>query len=476
MLSLFTNCWKIPALRRRLLFTLGLLVVCRLAANVPCPGVDPDGLAKMFEEIENNAGTGKVAGMLNMFTGGALTQFAVASLGIMPYITASIIFQLIGPLWPKIEQWKREGESGFQKLTQWTRYLTLLICVVQGYMLAIAMENPGSLIGSVNNIQVVMDPGMAFRIQTVIILTCGTLILMWLGEQITEKGIGQGASLIITISIINSIPGAINMVVERFQMEGEGSLEATHILILFALFIGVTAAVTALSMAVRKLPIQYARARAGRSSVSAPQTSFFPLKLNYANVMPIIFASTLLAIPPVALDWMSRSASGTEGSFAAFMRSSAGFLQPYFNPSNGKYVVVYGLLVLFFCFFWVANQFNPIKIADDLKRSGAYVPGYRPGDETASHIDWTMTRVTTAGAVFLTIIAVLPFIFTLSLGMDFTFTQFFGGASLLIIVGVMLDTLNQMQSHVLTFGGYENLVKGPRIRNRRGAPASSLEG
>ncbi len=481
------NCWKVPELRNRLLFTMAILALCRVAASVPCPGVNPAALSALFDKMSDQAAAGQLATMLNMFTGGAMQKFAVASLGIMPYITASIIMSLLGPMIPALEKWKREGETGYQKLTQWTRYLTLIICCVQGWMFSVGMENPAALFGSAaQGIDVVTYAGnnpILFRIQTVIILTSGTMILMWLGEKITERGIGQGASLIITIGIINRLPSALYTMYGRTREVGDQQLSVIHIFILVALFVLVTAAVIALSVGQRRVPIQYARARAGRAGGmggGAGQGSFFPLRVNFAGVMPIIFGSTLLTVPPFLFRFLSRRDIGwlawlhgirevdgeqvAEGiNFLAWVPWAA----QQFEYGSGSYMFLYAALVLFFCFFWVANQFNPIKIADDLKRSSAYIPGYRPGKETADYLDWTMTRVTAAGAVFLTTIALLPMIFNKTLNVPMIVAYFFGGTSLLIMVGVMLDTLRQIEALMLTHGGYDSFMKTGRIRGRR---------
>ncbi len=457
-------------MRKRFVFTIAILCLCRVAANISCPGVDPDQLEELFKRIEEQAGTGQIAMMLNMFTGGAMQKFAVAALGIMPYITASIIMSLLTPVLPALEKWKREGETGYQKITQNTRYLTLVICVIQGWMFAVSMENPGALVGSAAaGIRIVSNPGFAFRFQTVIILTSGTMILMWLGEQITEKGIGQGASLIITIGIINRLPAAIYSLYGMMRTPGPDQLTIIHGLILLTLFALVTAATVTLSVGVRRVPIQYARARAGRGGVSGGggQSSFFPLRVNYANVMPIIFASTLLTVPPMLLRYLGGSSDLALWLRRYSLTNWVSYVAPYFQYGTQSYMLVYGALVLFFCFFWVASQFNPLKVADDLKRSNAYIPGYHPGEETAAYLDWTMTRVTTAGAVFLTFIALLPMIFSTKLNVPFLIAGFFGGTSLLIMVGVLLDTLRQIESHILTHGGYETFMRSGRMRGRR---------
>ncbi|OVE82559.1 preprotein translocase subunit SecY [bacterium M21] len=474
MWKAFINCWKVKELKNRILFTMGMLALCRLGANIPCPGIDTDALALMFDRMaENSSGSGQLSTMLNLFTGGAMQKFAVAGLGIMPYITASIIFSLLGPVVPIIEKWKREGESGYQKITQWTRYMTLVICAVQGTMFATAMANP-TMFGSASAGLSLVNPLIStqwFIIQSVIVLTCGTMLLMWLGEQITEKGIGQGASLIITIGIITRLPDAVMLLFNKILSNNEGGAGAeditwVHGLILLALFFVVTAAVVALTLGMRKIPIQYARARAGRTGGvdgGQGQASFFPLKVNYAGVMPIIFASTLLMVPGMLLGKLA-----TVESLPEVVRNTCNSLAPLFAMGTGTYMAIYAALILFFCFFWVSSQFNPVKISDDLKRSSAYVPGYRPGNETADYLNWTMTRVTTAGAIFLTLVALMPMLFNSMIGVPYLVAGFFGGTSMLIMVGVMLDTMRQIEVYLVSHGGYESFMKG-RVRGRQGA-------
>lgn len=468
MFSALAKCLTIPEIRKKILFTLAMLAICRLVAYVPVPGIDPAALNAAVEAVRQKAGSsggGNVVDMLNMFTGGALMRFSVGTLGIMPYITAAIIMQLVTPIYPQFEAWKREGESGFQKLNQTTRYLTLLICVVQGIFAAKLMMNPGALPGfnSAHPI-VIMENAAVFQIMTVIIVTCGTLLLMWLGEQITEYGIGQGASLIITISIIESAPQAITTLVDLMRGgAGERTYTWVHLFILCALLVLVTAAVVAISTAVRRVPLQYARMMAGRPTGGA-QTSFFPLPINYANVMPIIFASALMSFPPMLLPL----------GMQWFGWQWPAHIIPFFNWGSTSFLIIYAALIIVFTFFWVASQFNPVKMADELKRSNAYVPGIRPGKPTSDYLDWVMTRITTAGAFFLAIIALLPMIFQDGLKVPYQVAQFFGGASLLIIVGVLLTTVRQLESLLLHYG-YDSFLQHGRSRRQKGrAPRAGL--
>ncbi len=455
MLKAFINCFKIKELRFRILFTLGLIALVRLMAYVPCPGIDPKALAQVFEHLGTSQGSGGLVGMLNLFTGGALMKFAVGALGIMPYITASIIMSLLTPVLPQLEKLKREGESGFQRINQYTRYLTLAVCVVQGWMTAATMLNP-SFLDIQEGLQVVTLPGPLFKPMTVIILTCGTMVIMWMGELITDKGIGNGASLIITVGIVEGIPTAVFQLWDLFRQgsTGDASFTLIHLCILVALFVLVTAGTVALSVGVRKIPIQYARTRASRIGGAAPAT-FFPLRVNFANVMPIIFASSLLMFPPILIKYLYR------------LTPKVSYIAGYFNYGTTSYMVLYALLIILFSFFWVANQFNPLQISDDLKKNGAYIPGVRPGKPTADFLDWSMTRVTTAGAIFLTVIALLPMIFSEMLNVPPNVAHFFGGTSQLITVGVLLDTVRQMESHLLMHGGYEGFLRHGRVRATR---------
>jgi len=455
MLSAFANCFKIKELRNRIFFTLGIIALCRVAANVPCPGIDPDALQRIFKQLEESSGgSAGIVGMVNLFSGGALQRFAIAALGIMPYISASIIMQLMTPVVPQLEKLKREGESGFQKITQWTRYLTLLICIIQGGMLAKGMENPSGLLGT-RVPDIVINPGMGFKLMTIIILTCGTMILMWLGEQINDRGIGNGASLIITIGILERLPSAVYGMWSLFRTQGTGEQQFTiiHIFILLALFVLVTAATVMLTVGVRRIPVQYAKSMAGRKGTSG-QSSYIPLRVNFANVMPIIFASAILMFPPILINYLATKISWV------------GYLGSFFAYGTLSYMVIYAALLILFSFFWVANQFNPIQIADDLKRQGAYIPGLRPGKPTSDFLDKTMTRVTCAGALFLSALALCPMIFTQQLNIPFMIASIFGGASLLIMVGVMLDTVRQIESHLLMHH-YDGFLEKGHMRSRR---------
>ncbi len=454
MWNALQNCFKIPELRKRILITIGIIALCRLAQNIPCPGLDPTNLNKLFEQLKSQGGAGDVVGLIDVFSGGALRRFAVAALGIMPYITMSIIIQVLSPVLPALEKLKREGESGHQKITQMTRIGTLVICVIQGGMLAMSMENPNALFGtSVEGI--VINPGWGFRIMTVLILTAGTVILMWLGERISDAGVGNGASLIITIGIIEGLPTAFETIKQMYL--GDSTFTILHLLLLVAFFLLVTAAVVNLTLGQRRVALQFARTTAGRRGNGPAQreNSFIPLRVNYANVMPIIFGQALLMFPPILIGAIAKKWSGIS------------VIAPLFDYGSTPYMVIYGALLIGFTFFWVANQFNPLQIADDLKRQGAYIPGIRPGQATSDFLDNTMTRVTTIGAVYLTVVALLPIIVTQQFEMNQLVASYFGGASLLIIAGVLLDTIQQVESHLLTHR-YDGFLSRGQLRSRRG--------
>ena len=455
MLSAYANSLKIPELRKRILFTFGIIALVRVTSQIPVPGVDPNQLALLFDNMRQSAGGG-LMNMFNIFSGGAMQKFAVAALGIMPYISASIIMQMMTPVIPQLEKLQREGETGRQKITQYTRYLTVIICVIQGTMFAKTMANP-SMLGVQTNVQPVVNPGMGFMVMTVIILTGGTMFLMWLGEQITERGIGNGASLIITVNIVARLPSAIVGMITLVRAGGQpgaGGQNFTiiHVLLLLAGFFAVCAATVAITQGHRKIPVRHARSRGGRGMGSG-QTSYMPLRVNYSGVMPIIFGSAILMFPAMILQRIPAARELRLGRFFAY--------------GSGWYMFFFAAAIILFSFFWVANQFNPINIADDLQKRGGYVPGIRPGQPTAAFLDQTMTRITLAGATFLCCLAVLPMVLAQQFSIPPLVAQFFGGTSLLIMVGVMLDTMRQMEGHLLS-QHYDGFLKKGHLRSRRG--------
>ena len=447
MLSAFANSLKIPELRQRILFTFGLVFVCRIIAAVPIPGVDIATLRVYMDEVGARAGAGFL-GLFNLFSGGAFENCAVGALGIMPYISASIILQLMTAVVPALERLAREGDAGRQKIGQYTRYLAVLLCIVQGYFFAVSLQTPGALF----EFSFVSDKGMAFRLLAVLSLTAGTLLLMWLGEQITSRGIGNGTSIVITIGIVSALPSAISQTVAMFRPQG-GVAQYTlfHAVGLIVMLLLVVAGVIAVTQAQRKVPVQYAKRVVG-NKVYGGQSTYMPLRVNYSGVMPIIFGSAILMFPAKLLSYIP-------GEF--FQRASAAI--DYGTPLH---MALYALLILFFSYFWVATQFNPVQIADDLKKHGGYVPGIRPGKPTAEFLDRAMTRLTLAGAIFLAVIAVIPELMLERLGVPVTVARFFGGTSILIIVGVMLDTMRQIESHLVT-RYYDGFLRKGKIRGRR---------
>ncbi|MCF7837028.1 MAG: preprotein translocase subunit SecY [Candidatus Marinimicrobia bacterium] len=448
MLSAFKNSFKIPELRQRILFTCGLIFICRVVSRVPTPGVDTEALRLFIERMQATTG-GSFLGLFDLFSGGAMSNVAVGALGIMPYISASIIIQLLTAVIPGLERLAREGDTGRQKITQYTRYLTLLLCVIQGYAMAVALENPGAL-GI--DARIVTMPGWGFRLLTVLTMTTGTMLMMWLGEQMTERGIGNGISLIITVNIVSSLPEAVQVMIRMFRpIDGVAQFNIFHLVGLLTMIVLVIAGVIAVTQAQRKIPVQYAKRVVGRK-VYGGQSTYMPLRVNYAGVMPIIFAQAILMFPPRVLNMMPFD-------FAKRMAALLNFGTPLYNT-------IYALMILFFSYFWVATQFNPVQIADDLKKYGGYVPGIRPGKPTAEFLDRTMTRITLAGAIFLTLIAVTPTIMAQQFNIPWIVASFFGGTSVLIMVGVMLDTMRQVESHLL-MRHYDGFLKKGKLRSRR---------
>ena len=450
MFSAFTNSFKIPELRQRILFTLGLIVVCRIIALVPTPGVDAIALRTLLAQVRNSAG-GSFLGLFDLFTGGAIEQCAIGALGIMPSISASIILQLLTAVVPSLERLAREGDAGRQQIIQYGRYLTVALCVVQGYAWAVMLEHPEGLLGI--HADIVQNPGWGFRMMTILTMTTGTMLLMWLGEQITDRGIGNGISLIITISIISRLPTAVRQFANMFRAPegGVAQFSIVHAVFLMAMLFAVIAAVVALTQAQRRIPVQYAKRVIGRK-VYGGQSTYMPLRVNYSGVMPIIFAQAILMFPSKIFSMIKLD----------FFQSLAHALY----IGTPLYTTLYALMILFFSYFWVATQFNPVQIADDLKKYGGYVPGIRPGTPTAEFLDRAMTRITLAGAIFLTVIAVLPQMMGQQFKIPWSVSSFFGGTSLLIIVGVMLDTMRQVESHLI-MRHYDGFLTKGKLRSRR---------
>ena len=453
ILNTFANCFKIPELKERIVFTLVVLALCRVVSMIPIPGLDGHALAEFFKSNAQSAEG--LLGMYSMFTGGALERCAVGSLGIMPYISATIIIQLLSAVIPTLSKLARE-EGGRAKIIQYGRFLTVLLCIGQGFVMSVGWENPEKILTGFQGVLVQSDNIWWYRIQTTVVLTTGTLLLMWLGEQITERGIGNGISLVITVGIMARMPQALQAMYEMFFPPAgtEAHFTIFHGIALVLLLLGVVAGVIAVTQAQRKIPVQYAQRAVGRKIVPGG-SSFMPLRVNYAGVMPIIFAQAILMFPEKIFYTLGKALS-----------------VPFFEEIARKlahgapvYLLLEGLMILFFSYFWVATQFNELQIADDLKKYGGYIPGVRPGAATSDFLHHAMSRITLAGAVFLALIAVLPTIMAQKWNINFAVAQFFGGTSILITVGVMLDTMRQMESHLL-MRHYDGFLKKGRIKGR----------
>jgi len=425
------NLFRVPELKAKILFTLGILLVYRVGAHITVPGLDVGVLRQQFGDLQNS-----LFGIYDMFVGGGLSRATIFALGIMPYISSSIMYQLLAAVFPTVEKMQKEGEEGRKKLTQWTRYTTVALAAVQAYGYAVFLQ---SIAGAVR------VPGPLFVFTTVAALTTGALFVMWLGESITERGIGNGISLLIFFSIIESFPAAVARTWESFMLDEIG---AFSLVALLAVVVGVSGGVVAMTMASRKIPVQIPRKVVGRGRIQEGQKSFIPLRINSAGVMPIIFAQSFIVVP------------GTAAAFVPFGPLQT--LAEIFQPQTAAYYVTYGLLILFFTYFYTAIIFNPIDLAENLKKQGAFIPGVKPGARTAEYIDRVLTRITLPGAVYLGLIAMLPFwifdIFNIQ-------TFFFGGTSLLIVVGVGLDTVQQAQQ-LLLLRHYDGFMKKGRVKMR----------
>lgn len=449
MLEAISNISKIPDLRKKILLTLGLIAVYRLGSFIPTPGIDGSRLAQFFASMAQTTG-GTLFGMMNLFAGGAMERLTIFALGIMPYISASIILQLLTTVIPKLERLARQGEEGRKAITQYTRYFTVVLAVVQSFFIALWLENPGHFQG----MQIVQFPGWGFRILTVITLTTGTAFLMWLGEQIQETGIGNGISLIIAAGIISRMPAAVMQLISLATpgSVGQAQIDPLKIIFMLFMFVGVIVAVVMLTQGVRKIPVQYAKRVIGRK-IYGGQSTFIPLKVNQSGVIPIIFAQSIIMFPATIAGFMPHS--GMQNIASSLM------------VGRPLYYVAYTLLILFFCYFYAAITFNPVEMANNMKRFGGFIPGIRPGRQTAEYLDFVMTRITLPGAGALATIAVLPSIISSQMGIPFLVASFFGGMGILIIVGVMLDTMRQIESHML-MRHYEGFMKKGRVKGRSG--------
>ena len=439
MIEKLRNIFQVPELKRRILFTLALVLVYRLGEHVPTPGVNLQQLRGAFQA---SGAAGGLFGLYDLFVGGAFSRATIFALGIMPYISASIILQLLGAVVPYYEKLRKEGEEGQKKIIQHTRYGTVLISFIQSYAYSVFLMN----LGQTQGIPIVAAPGVVFVLSTIITQTTGTIFVMWLGEKITEHGIGNGISLIIFINIVGRVPDTL---IQAWQSLRGGSLSWPLLLAIWALMVFVVAAVILMTQATRKIPVQYAKRIVGRRMYGGANTHI-PLRVNTAGVIPIIFASSVMILP---------------ATLAGFVKgdSPLAALGQIFSPTGWLYNVLYGIIIIFFTYFYTAVVLNPNDLAENMRKYGGFVPGIRPGRKTAEYIDRVLSRITLPGAVFLALIAVLPDLIIGATNVPFLG---FGGTSVLIVVGVALDTLQQIESHLL-MRHYEGFVKGGRIRGRQ---------
>jgi len=429
---------KATELKQRLWFTVGALLVFRIGAYIPVPGVDPAALAEMFSRQ-----SGGIAGMLDVFSGGSIGRMSILALSIMPYISASIIMQILTTVVPSLEALKKEGEAGRKKINQYTRYGTVILSALQGYGIAVGLE---SMVGSTGS--AVISPGLFFRLTTVVTLVGGTMFLMWLGEQITQRGVGNGISLIIFAGIVANLPHSL---VGTLELGRTGSLSPGAIIILFMLVVFVVAFVVYIERAQRRIVVQYPKRQSGNKMFGG-EASHLPLKINTSGVIPPIFASSLLLLPITAAGF----SSGTGPEWLNDILILLGHGKPL-------YLLLYAALIIFFAFFYTAVVFNPSDTAENLRKYGGFIPGIRPGKNTAEYLDYVLTRLTVVGAAYLTFISVLPEILITEYGVPF----YFGGTSLLIVVTVTMDTVSQIQSHLIAHQ-YEGLIRKSRLKGRRG--------
>ncbi|MEJ2469190.1 MAG: preprotein translocase subunit SecY [Campylobacterales bacterium] len=430
----FGNIFKIPELKKRLLYTAALLAVYRVGVHVPTPGIDSVALASFFAKVE-----GTIFGIFNMFSGGALERLSVFALGIMPYISASIILQLLTVVIPHLEQLQKEGEAGRKKITQYTRYGTVVLSVIQGFGISVGLESMTSPGGA----SVVIAPGWGFRLMTVLTLTAGTAFIMWLGEQITERGIGNGISLIIFAGIVARMPQAIG---NTFRLLSTGEMGIFAIIILISLMVIVVAFIIFVEQGQRRIPVQYAKRVVGRRLYGG-QSTHLPLKINTSGVIPPIFASSIIMFPATIASFIN----------IPIVQSIANAMR----PGNWAYELPYIVFIFFFCYFYTAVTFNPEEVAENMKKNGGFIPGIRPGKRTADYIDKVLTRITLGGAIYVSAVCVLPSVLITRFNVPF----YFGGTALLIVVGVAIDTVAQMESHMLT-RHYEGFLKKGGIRGR----------
>ena len=447
---------QVPELRSKILFTLLMLAICRIGGFIPVPGINSEIAVSFFR---NATGGGQnIFQMVDIFSGGAFSQMTVIALGVVPYISASIIMQLLVALWPSLQrEIKENSEQGKRKVNKLTRVLTVVLSFLQSalfakYALQMNISRPGIVAGELLDIQIMGFPWMFYLI-VITAMTTGTVFLMWVGEQITERGIGNGMSLIITIGILSQIPTAFGMIFQQLNLDSQepGQMNFSTVLVIASVFVSVTVATILIIQGNRRIPLQYARRVVGRREVQGGN-SYIPLKVNYAGVIPVIFASSLLLFPATISSFVGK------GNFLGEVANSL-------SPGSPIYVILFVTLIIFFTYFWTATQFRPDQIASDMKKNGAFIPGIRQGKPTQDYLESTMNRITLIGAVFLALLAILPTIIGRMLGVPQTISYFFGGTALLILVGVVLDTMKQVESHLL-MKKYDGFMKAGRVRNR----------
>ncbi len=442
MIKAVQNAFKIPELRKRIIFTALLLIVYRLGAHITLPGIDDQALEAFFQQLMERGGN--VIGFIDLFSGGAFSQMTIFALGIQPYISASIIMQLLAVIVPSLEKLSKEPD-GRKKITQYTRYGTVVLSIVQGITISIVLRNPENITGQAG--EIVRNPDLWWHFLVVITLTAGTSFVMWLGEQITERGIGQGISLIITVGIIAGLPGGVTTVFNNLVTRPEFGI--LQLALLVALVVVAVMGTVFITLSVRKIPVQYGRQIRGRRVIGG-QSTHLPLRVNAAGMIPIIFAVTLIQFPPTVLGFLPRDWGWVTG------------VETLIAPGTPLYLTVYALLIIGFTYFYTAVQINPIQMAEDLQKYGGFIPGIRAGKQTADYINTTLTRITLPGAVFLAAIAVIPIIITSQLQVG----NMVEGASILIVVGVVLDTMSQIESY-LTVRHYEGFLKDRKLKGRR---------
>jgi preprotein translocase subunit SecY len=442
MFEALRNLFKIEDLKRKIIITCLLFIVYRIGCFIPTPGINTKALADFFQRIAQTQG-GTIFGILNMFSGGAMERLTIFALGIMPYISSSIILQLLTVVIPSLEKLSKEGRAGYEKINQYTRYGTVILSLIQSFFIALWLENPVRFEG----LMIVNNPGWGFRLLTMLTLTTGTIFIMWLGEQIQELGVGNGISLIITVGIISRIPSAIH----QLFILPHGQIKPATYLIMVVLLVGVVLSVTLITQAQRKIPVQYARRIVGRK-IYGGQATYIPIKVDTAGVIAIIFAQSVLLFP------------ATLGSFIPhplFQRWSQIMIRGHLF-----YTIIYAILIILFCYFYTAIVFNPVEISENMKKYGGFIPGIRPGNPTAEFLNFVMTRITLAGAIFIAFIAIFPDFIMAWLKVPYLVASFFGGTGILIVVGVMLDTIKQIESYLLIHH-YEGFLRKGRIKGRR---------